>query len=59
VEIALRALQADIRHLAARDLQISCNLPAPEDALTVMEIVDANLAGGGHVEYPEPFVALY
>jgi putative acetyltransferase len=43
----------------ARDLQISCNLPAPEDALTVMEIVDANLAGGGHVEYPEPFVALY
>ncbi len=43
----------------ARDLQISCNLPAPEDALTVMEIVDSNLAGGGHVEYPEPFVALY
>jgi putative acetyltransferase len=43
----------------ARDLQVSCNLPAPEDALTVMEIVDANLAGGGHVEYPEPFVALY
>jgi hypothetical protein len=34
-------------------------LPAPEDALTVMEIVDSNLAGGGHVEYPEPFVALY
>jgi putative acetyltransferase len=45
--------------IQARDLQISCNLPAPEDALTVMEIVDANLAGGGHVEYPEPFVALY
>jgi len=43
----------------ARDLQVSCNLPAPEDALTVMEIVAANLAGGGHVEYPEPFVALY
>ncbi|MEN8205700.1 MAG: N-acetyltransferase [Pseudomonadota bacterium] len=43
----------------ARDLQVSCNLPAPEDALTVMEIVAGNLAGGGHVEYPEPFVALY
>jgi putative acetyltransferase len=43
----------------ARDLQVSCNLPAPEDALTVMEIVDGNLAGGGHVEYPEPFVSLY
>jgi putative acetyltransferase len=43
----------------ARDLQVSCNLPAPEDALTVMEVVAGNLAGGGHVEYPEPFVALY
>ena len=43
----------------ARDLQVSCNLPAPEDALTVMEIVDGNLAGGGHVEYPEPFISLY
>lgn len=43
----------------ARDLQVTCNLPAPEDALTVMEIVDGNLAGGGHVEYPEPFVSLY
>ena len=43
----------------ARDLQVSCNLPVPEDALTVMEIVDGNLAGGGHVEYPEPFVSLY
>ncbi len=43
----------------ARDLPVSCNLPAPEDALTVMEIVAGNLTGGGHVEYPEPFVALY
>ena len=34
-------------------------LPAPEDALTVMEIVPGNLAGGGHVEYPEPFIELY
>jgi putative acetyltransferase len=43
----------------ARDLGVSCNLPAPEDALTVMEIVDGNLANGGHIEYPEPFVELY
>ena len=43
----------------ARERQVSCNLPAPEDALTVMEIVDGNLAGGGHVEYPEPFISLY
>ena len=42
-----------------KDLGISCNLPAPEDALTVMEVVDGNLAGGGHIEYPEPFVELY
>lgn len=43
----------------AKDRQVSCNLPAPEDALTVMEVVEGNLAGGGHVEYPEPFIALY
>ena len=43
----------------AKDLQVSCNLPAPEDALTIMEIVEGNLAGGGHVEYPEAFMALY
>ncbi|MGB5427431.1 MAG: N-acetyltransferase [Gammaproteobacteria bacterium] len=43
----------------ARELQVTCNLPAPEDALTVMEIVEGNLAGGGHVEYPEPFISLY
>lgn len=45
--------------IPARDLQVTCNLPAPEDALTVMEVVEGNLAGGGHVEYPEPFIALY
>ena len=43
----------------AREHHVSCNLPAPEDALTVMEIVEGNLAGGGHVEYPEPFISLY
>jgi len=43
----------------AKDRQVTCNLPAPEDALTVCEVEDGNLSGGGHVEYPEPFVALY
>ena len=43
----------------AKDLGVTCNLPAPEDALTVKEIVDGNMAGGGHIEYPEPFVELY
>ena len=43
----------------AKDLGVTCNLPAPADALTVKEIVDGNLAGGGHIEYPEPFVELY
>jgi len=43
----------------AKGLQVSCNLPAPEDALTVRELVDGSLAGGGHVEYPEAFIKLY
>jgi hypothetical protein len=38
---------------------VTCNLPAPEEALTVYEVEAGNLSGGGHVEYPEPFVALY
>jgi len=40
-------------------MHVSCNLPAPEDALTVRELVEGSLAGGGHVEYPEPFIELY
>jgi len=43
----------------AKDLQVTCNLPAPSEALTVMELEPGNLEGGGHVEYPEPFVAFY
>jgi putative acetyltransferase len=43
----------------AKDLQVTCNLPAPEDALTVRELVECSLAGGGHVEYPEPFLELF
>ncbi|MDH3525969.1 MAG: N-acetyltransferase [Gammaproteobacteria bacterium] len=45
--------------LPAKDIKVTCNLPAPADALTGMEIVEGNLAGGGHVEYPEPFLELY
>jgi putative acetyltransferase len=45
--------------VTAKDLQVSCNLPAPEEALTVRELVDGSLAGGGHVEYPEAFIKLY
>jgi len=45
--------------VAAGDRQVSCNLPAPDEALTLIEVVTDSLAGGGHVEYPEPFVALY
>jgi len=43
----------------AKDLQVTCNLPAPEDALTVRELVEGSLSGGGHVEYPEPFLELF
>jgi putative acetyltransferase len=43
----------------AKDVQITCNLPASEDALTVRELVEGNLSGGGHVEYPEPFLELF
>ncbi|MEZ5543150.1 MAG: N-acetyltransferase [Pseudomonadota bacterium] len=45
--------------IPARERQVTCNLPAPEEALTVYEVESGNLAGGGHVEYPEPFIALY
>jgi putative acetyltransferase len=45
--------------LPAKEIGVTCNLPAPADALTGMEIVKGNLAGGGHVEYPEAFIELY
>lgn len=43
----------------AKEMQVTCNLPAPDDAVTCMEIAEGLLAGGGHVEYPEPFMELY
>lgn len=44
---------------SAKEQGISCNLPAPEDALTVRNIADGAENQGGYVEYPEPFIALY
>jgi putative acetyltransferase len=43
----------------AKEWGITCNLPIPEDALTAMELVDGALAGGGQVEYPDIFRALF
>ncbi len=43
----------------AADWGVSCNLELPEDALLAMELVDGALAGGGEVEYPDIFRALF
>ncbi len=43
----------------ATDWGVSCNLPIPDDALTAMELVDGALSGGGKVEYPDLFRALF
>ncbi len=43
----------------ARDWGLSCNLSIPEDALTAMELEDGALSGGGEVEYPSIFKALF
>lgn len=43
----------------AKEWGVTCNLPIPEDALTAMELVEGALAGGGQVEYPELFKALF
>ena len=43
----------------AKEWGITCNLPIPEDALTAIELISGALAGGGHVEYPELFKALF
>jgi putative acetyltransferase len=44
---------------SARDCDVSCNLRIPEDALTVMELRKGALSGGGEVEYPDLFKALF
>jgi putative acetyltransferase len=43
----------------ATDWGVTCNLPIPDDALTAMELVDGALSGGGIVEYPDLFKALF
>jgi putative acetyltransferase len=43
----------------AKEWGVTCNLPIPADALTAMELVEGALAGGGQVEYPDLFKALF
>jgi len=43
----------------ASDWGVNCNLPIPDDALTAMNLVDGALSGGGVVEYPDLFKALF
>lgn len=43
----------------ASEWGLTCNLPIPDDALTAMELVDGTLSGGGQVEYPDLFKALF
>ena len=43
----------------AKDWGVRCNLSIPDDALTAMELKDGVLSGGGEVEYPEMFKALF
>jgi putative acetyltransferase len=43
----------------AADWGVSCNLGIPEDALLAMELVEGALSGGGEVEYPDIFRALF
>jgi len=38
---------------------ISSNLPVPGEAYMAMEIVAGTLGEGGHIEYPQPFLAIY
>ncbi len=44
---------------AAKEWDVSCNLPIPADALTAMELEEGALAGGGVVEYPDLFRRMF
>lgn len=44
---------------SAAERDIRCNLPAPQEAVMVMELEQDALAGGGTVNYPPPFSRLY
>lgn len=41
------------------DKGLSSNLSLPEDALTALELKPGTLQGGGQVEYPEAFKAIF
>lgn len=43
----------------AADWGVTCNLDIPGDALLAMELVEGALSGGGEVEYPDIFRALF
>lgn len=43
----------------AADWGVTCNLDIPQDALLAMELTEGALAGGGEVEYPAIFRALF
>lgn len=43
----------------ASEWGLGCNLDVPEDALTAMALDEGALAGGGRVEYPDIFRALF
>ena len=43
----------------ATDCGLTSNLSLPDDALTVMELVEGSAKGGGTVHYPEAFQALF
>jgi len=45
--------------MPAKDWGVHCNLSIPDDALAAMELKDGALSGGGEVEYPEMFKALF
>ena len=43
----------------ASEWGVSCNLCTPDDALTAMELVEGALSGGGEVQYPDIYKALF
>ncbi|MGD9000539.1 MAG: N-acetyltransferase [Granulosicoccaceae bacterium] len=45
--------------IPASRLNVSCNLPVPEDAVMAVEITEGALAGGGEVIYPPIFKSVY
>jgi putative acetyltransferase len=38
---------------------VRCNLPVPEDAVTLLELEEGALSGGGMVNFTAPFLSMY